>query len=73
MRKYIVVYSYTGGFDDTYDITVEAKNYGEVEKNIQEVFLEGVEMTPYEAQKIIKNEWFYITPNDNEPYTIKGE
>lgn len=72
MREYIVVYTYTGNFVDTYNIMVKAKSYGAVAKNIKKVFREGVEMTAQEARKIIDGEWYYIiTLDDEESYVIE--
>lgn len=72
MRHYVLVYTYTGNFADTYNVLVEGKNYGAVTKNIRKIFLEGVEMTRQEAKKIIDNEWYYImTLDDETPYTVE--
>ena len=72
MRRYLINYTYTGDFADTYNILVEAENYGTVERNIKKVFLEGVEMTRGEAKEIINNEWYYVIAlDDEEPYVLK--
>lgn len=66
MNEYVVVYSYDGTFNYTYSIRVLANNYGEVEKNIKEVFDNGVEMTTKECNLILKNEWYYIEILDSD-------
>lgn len=72
MREYIVVYTYTGNFADTYHIGVLAKNYGEVELRIRDILLNGVEMTRQEAKTIDENDWYYIiTLADEEFYSVE--
>lgn len=70
MNEYIVVYSYDGTFNYTYSIRVLANNYGEVEKNIKEVFEKGVEMYEDEWDEIIENKWYFIDTPDETCYKI---
>lgn len=72
MNEYVVVYSYDGTYDYTYSIRVLANNYGEVEKNIKEVFEKGVEMYKDEWDKIIENKWYFIDTPDGTCYKIGG-